>query len=65
MLQEDPPKQVPADSRRALGAILGALNIMYNAVAYVGFHASTLNWQSFSQIAFAFRVTPTLLVWAS
>ncbi|HSS52493.1 MAG TPA: hypothetical protein VLX28_26420 [Thermoanaerobaculia bacterium] len=50
---------MPADSRRALGAIFGALNIMYNAVAYVGFHASTLNWQSFSQVTFAFRVTPT------
>jgi putative ABC transport system permease protein len=91
----------------ALGAIFGALNTMYNAVAtrtreiatlralgfrrspvvlsilteslvlallgaaigstvaYVlfnGFHTSTMNWQSFSQIAFAFKVTPVLLV---
>jgi putative ABC transport system permease protein len=91
----------------ALGAIFGALNTMYNAVAgrtreiatlralgfgrgpvvlsilgeslvisllgaviggavayfgFNGFQTSTLNWQSFSQVAFAFRVTPALLV---
>lgn len=41
------------------GGILGG------AVAYLAFnnfHTSTMNWQSFSQIAFAFRVTPALLV---
>lgn len=27
-----------------------------------GFHAATMNWQSFSQITFAFAVTPQLLV---
>lgn len=31
-------------------------------VAFNGFHASTLNWQSFSQVTFAFAVTPQLLV---
>jgi putative ABC transport system permease protein len=91
----------------ALGAIFGALNTMYNAVAsrtreiatlralgfgrgpvvfsilgeslvisllgaliggavayfgFNGFQTSTLNWQSFSQVAFAFKVTPSLLV---
>ena len=91
----------------ALGAIFGALNTMYNAVAsrtreiatlralgfgrspvvfsilaeslvislvgaaiggavayfgFNGFQTSTLNWQSFSQVAFAFKVTPTLLM---
>jgi putative ABC transport system permease protein len=42
-----------------LGAVIGG------AVAYLGFNGfqtSTLNWQSFSQVAFAFRVTPPLLV---
>lgn len=39
----------------ALGAILAYL-------AFDGFQTSTLNWQSFSQVAFAFRVTPDLLV---
>jgi putative ABC transport system permease protein len=98
----------------ALGALFGALNTMYSAVAartreiatlralgfgaspivlsvmfeslvlslaggiagaaaayfaLDGYQASTINWQSFSQIAFAFTVTPALLasaiVWAA
>jgi putative ABC transport system permease protein len=93
----------------ALGALFGALNTMYNAVAsrtreiatlralgfgaspvilsvmveslalaliggtagaaaayllFDGFKAATINWQTFSQIAFAFAVTPRLLVQA-
>lgn len=93
----------------ALGALFGALNTMYSAVAgrtreiatlralgfgatpviisvlieslvlalvggaigaavayfvFDGFTATTINWQSFSQIAFAFAVTPRLLVMA-
>lgn len=97
----------------AVGAVFGALNTMYSAVAartreiatlralgfgagtvvvsvlfesllvaWVGglcgaglaylafndFHTATMNWQSFSQVTFAFRVTPELLlrglVWA-
>jgi putative ABC transport system permease protein len=96
-------------SMMALGALFGALNTMYNAVAtrvreiatlralgfgagpvivsvmteslvvaviggaagagaaylaFDGFTASTLNWQSFSQVAFAFRVTPALFAQA-
>jgi putative ABC transport system permease protein len=31
-------------------------------VAFNNFHTSTMNWQSFSQVTFAFRVTPELLV---
>jgi putative ABC transport system permease protein len=91
----------------AIGAVFGALNTMYSAVAartreigtlralgfgggavvsalmiesvllalvggllggglaYAGFnnyHAATMNWQSFSQVTFAFAVTPQLLV---
>jgi putative ABC transport system permease protein len=91
----------------AIGAVFGALNTMYSAVAartreiatlralgfgsgavvvslmieslllaliggviggglayfaFNNFHTSTMNFQSFSQIAFAFRVTPELLV---
>jgi putative ABC transport system permease protein len=90
----------------AIGAIFGAINTMYNAVAsrtreiatlralgfgagsivtsvmaesavlaliggvlggllawvgFDGYRTSTMNFQSFSQVAFAFRVTPTLL----
>jgi putative ABC transport system permease protein len=93
----------------ALGALFGALNTMYSAVAartreiatlralgfgaspvilsvlleslvlalvggaagaaaayllFDGFKAATMNWQTFSQIAFAFEVTPFLLVFA-
>jgi putative ABC transport system permease protein len=47
------------------GAIGGALAY----AAFNNFHTSTMNWQSFSQVTFAFRVTPALLVrgvvWAS
>ena len=42
-----------------LGSVLGA------AVAYLvfnGYQVSTLNFQTFSQVAFAFRVTPSLLI---
>ena len=41
-----------------LGGCIGA------GAAYVvfnGFHAATMNWQSFSQVTFAFAVTPALL----
>lgn len=91
----------------AIGAVFGALNTMYTAVAartreiatlralgfgsspvvvsvmveslalalaggsigggvayfaFDGFRAATMNWQSFSQVAFAFTVTPQLLI---
>jgi putative ABC transport system permease protein len=91
----------------AIGAVFGALNTMYSAVAartreiatlralgfgsgavvialmiesvvlaliggtiggalaylsFNNFHAATMNWQSFSQVAFSFAVTPQLLV---
>jgi putative ABC transport system permease protein len=94
-------------SLMAVGAIFGALNTMYSAVAartreiatlralgfgsgaivvslmleslalalaggclggglaylaFNNFHTATMNWQSFSQVAFAFRVTPGLLI---
>jgi putative ABC transport system permease protein len=49
----------------AAGGLIGGL------LAYVGFNGyqtSTINFQTFSQVAFAFRVTPALmtlgLVWA-
>jgi putative ABC transport system permease protein len=44
-------------------AVVGGL--IGGGVAYVlfnGYQASTINWQSFSQVAFAFLVTPELLV---
>jgi putative ABC transport system permease protein len=42
-----------------LGGVIGG------ALAYAGFnnfHAATMNWQSFSQVTFAFAVTPQLLI---
>lgn len=47
-------------------AVLGLLGgVVGGALVYFGlngYQASTLNWASFSQIAFAFTVTPSLLV---
>ncbi len=46
----------------ALGALGGAIG---GAVAYLvfnGYQTSTMNFQTFSQVAFAFRVTPGLLL---
>ncbi|HEY0139572.1 MAG TPA: ABC transporter permease [Thermoanaerobaculia bacterium] len=45
-----------------IGGILGA------GIAYAGFdgyRAATMNWQTFSQVAFAFDVTPRLMMWAT
>ena len=43
------------------GGVAGALAAY---LAFDGFKAATINWQTFSQIAFAFAVTPKLLVTA-
>ncbi|HEX2062447.1 MAG TPA: ABC transporter permease [Thermoanaerobaculia bacterium] len=45
-----------------IGGVLGA------GLAYLGFdgyRAATMNWQTFSQVAFAFEVTPRLMVLAA
>jgi len=48
------------------GGVIGA-SISY--LAFNGYQAATMNWQTFSQVAFAFAVTPRLLIaaiiWAS
>jgi len=44
----------------ALGG--GAFGAGLAYFVFNGFHAATMNWQSFSQITFAFAVTPQLLV---
>jgi len=44
-------------------ALVGGL--LGGAIAYLvfnGFHTATVNWQSFSQVTFAFYVTPQLLI---
>ncbi len=46
----------------ALGAIGGILGGILAYVAFNGYQTSTMNFQTFSQVAFAFKVTPQLLV---
>jgi putative ABC transport system permease protein len=45
-----------------LGAIGGSIGATLAFVAFDGFQTSTMNFQTFSQVAFAFRVTPTLFI---
>ena len=45
-----------------LALVGGALGGGLAWLAFDNFQTSTMNWQSFSQVAFAFRVTPELLV---
>jgi putative ABC transport system permease protein len=45
-----------------LGAIGGVIGGLLAYVGFNGYQASTLNFQTFSQVAFAFRVTPQLLI---
>ncbi len=46
----------------ALALAGGACGAAAAYLAFDGFTAATLNWQTFSQVAFAFAVTPKLLV---
>jgi len=45
----------------ALGAVGGALGGIVAYLGFNGYQTSTMNWQTFSQVAFAFSVTPALL----
>jgi putative ABC transport system permease protein len=45
----------------ALGAIGGTIGAITAYLAFNGYQTSTMNFQTFSQVAFAFRVTPELL----
>jgi putative ABC transport system permease protein len=44
-----------------LGAVGGAIGAAAAYVGFNGYQTSTINFQTFSQVAFAFRVTPNLL----
>jgi putative ABC transport system permease protein len=44
-----------------LGAIGGLIGGIGAYVAFNGYQTSTMNFQTFTQVAFAFRVTPGLL----
>jgi putative ABC transport system permease protein len=46
----------------ALALIGGTVGAVAAYFAFDGFKAATINWQTFSQVAFAFSVTPALLV---
>jgi putative ABC transport system permease protein len=46
----------------ALAAIGGVIGGLIAYVAFNGYQTSTMNFQTFSQVAFAFRVTPQLLM---
>jgi putative ABC transport system permease protein len=48
----------------ALALIGGSVGAAAAYFAFDGFKAATMNWQTFSQIAFAFAVTPKLLLHA-
>lgn len=48
----------------ALAVAGGALGALAAYLAFDGYQASTINWQTFSQVTFAFAVTPKLLVTA-
>ena len=47
-----------------LAFIAGAAGALAAYLAFNGFQATTINWQTFSQIAFSFKVTPPLLLHA-
>jgi putative ABC transport system permease protein len=46
----------------ALGAIGGIIGGALAFLAFNGYQTSTMNFQTFSQVAFAFKVTPALLI---
>jgi ABC-type lipoprotein release transport system permease subunit len=59
------PRSVLASflAEAAVIALIGGLLGCLFALPINGIATSTTNWQSFSEVAFAFRVTPTLLVY--
>ena len=48
----------------ALALVGGAVGAAAAYIAFNGFTAATINWQTFSQVAFAFAVTPKILAGA-
>ncbi len=46
----------------ALAIVGGGIGGLIAWAGFNGYQTATLNWQTFSQVAFAFRVTPALLV---
>lgn len=48
----------------ALALVGGSVGALAAYAAFDGFKAATINWQTFSQVAFAFTVTPLILIMA-
>jgi len=48
-----------------LALVGGAVGALLAYAVFDGYRAATMNWQTFSQVAFAFDVTPRLMVWAA
>jgi putative ABC transport system permease protein len=48
----------------ALALVGGSVGAGAAYAAFDGFKAATINWQTFSQVAFAFTVTPLILIMA-
>jgi putative ABC transport system permease protein len=46
----------------AVALVGGAIGAAIAYLIFNGFHTATVNWQSFSQVTFAFLVTPQLLI---
>ncbi len=46
-------------------ALVGAAAGCLAALPFNGYTTGTMNWQTFSHLAFAFRVTPLILVWGA
>ena len=53
----------------AVALLGGGIGAAIAYLAFNGFHTATVNWQSFSQVTFAFHVTPQLviqgIIWAT
>ncbi len=47
-----------------LAALGGAVGSIGAYLAFDGYRTATMNWQTFSQVAFAFDVNPRLMTWA-
>ena len=45
-----------------LGAVGGLIGGLLAFLTFNGMHSSTMNWASFSQMTFAFTVTPQLMI---
>jgi putative ABC transport system permease protein len=45
-----------------LALVGGGAGALLSYLIFNGFHTTTMNWQSFSQVTFAFQVTPQLLL---